>query len=113
MKVRFEDDQTFRIARLTEKEVASTWKKLATKDYNNLIRDCLLLRVEHQLSDWAYLHMLHNMGEACVGSGNEGVLLAGVDVLFTLLDFFLERAPRIVVSLVIVEVHYLTLRVIW
>ena len=76
MKVRFEDDQTFRIARLTEKEVASTWKKLATKDYNNLIRDCLLLRVEHQLSDWAYLHMLHNMGEACVGSGNEGVLLA-------------------------------------
>ena len=75
MKVRFEDDQAFRIAKLSEKEVANTWKKLASKDYNNLIRDCLLLRVEHQLSDWAYLNMLFKMGEACVG-GNEGVMLA-------------------------------------
>jgi len=76
MKVRFEDDQSFRIARLTEKEVANTWKKLATKDYNNLIRDCLLLRVEHQLSDWAYLNMLFDMGKACVGSDNEATMLA-------------------------------------
>ena len=75
MKVRFEDDMTFRIAKLSEKEVANAWKKLATKEYNNLIRDCLQLRVDYQLSDWAYLQMLFKMGEACVGAGNEATLL--------------------------------------
>ncbi len=76
MRVRFEDSQRFTIARLTEKEIANIWKKLSTADYNNLIRDCLLLRVEHQLSDWAYLNMLMKMGKACMGTENEGTLLA-------------------------------------
>ena len=40
-----------------------------------MVRDCLELRIRHQLCDWAYLQMLNSMSEACVGRGNDATLL--------------------------------------
>lgn len=76
MNVRFNDDQRFRLGNCSETDVASAWEKLSGDNYNNTIRDCLALRMERQLSDWAYLQMLQAMAKACVGNGNEATLLA-------------------------------------
>ncbi len=75
MAVRFGKVQTFLLSACTPDGVADVWKRLSEKDYNNLIRDCLTLRIEHRLNDWAYLQMLEQMAEACVGKGNAATLL--------------------------------------
>ena len=67
MKVRFTQKQAFRMNGCTPNTVADAWEKLSKKEYNNLIRDCLELRITHQLNDWAYLKMLDKMAKACVG----------------------------------------------
>lgn len=75
LKVRFEKKQAFKLNGCTPNAVADAWEKLAKKDYDNLIRDCLELRITQQLNDWAYLKMLDKMAQACVGKGNEAILL--------------------------------------
>ena len=55
--------------------MASAWEILSGKGYDNTIRDCLELRIRHQLNDWAYLRMLDRVAQACVGNGNEATLL--------------------------------------
>ena len=44
-------------------------------DYNNTIRDCLEFRIKRQLSDWAYLNILHKMAIQFMGDTNEATLL--------------------------------------
>ena len=75
MKVRFGKDLAFSIKSCTPDGIADAWEILAKNDYNNTIRDCLTLRIEHQLGDWAYLKMLEAMATACMGNGNEAVML--------------------------------------
>lgn len=61
-----------------ENAVVEAWEELSSNRYDNLIRDCLVLRMEHQLCDWAYLMMLGTMSEAVCGKGsNEASLLQG------------------------------------
>lgn len=76
LKVRFTDDQRFTLKDCSENTISDAWKKLSGKAYNNTIRDCLELRITKKLSDWAYLNMLYQFAKACVGNGNEAVLLA-------------------------------------
>ena len=75
MKVRFEDKQRFTLNGINEAAIADCWQKLAGKDYDNTVHDCLQLRDSKKLSDWAYLNMLQKMAEQCVGRGNEATLL--------------------------------------
>ena len=75
MKVRFENKQRFRLASLTENDVADSWEKLSSQDYDKTVHDCMQLRDSKNLSDWAYLSMLQRMAERCVGKGNEATLL--------------------------------------
>lgn len=75
-KVRFSDDCIFRLYSCDNETLAGTWERLASGKYNNMIHDCLALRERMQLSDWAYLNMLVNMSEKCLGKSNEAVLLA-------------------------------------
>ncbi len=75
MKVRFDDSQIFSLPSCTNEAVSAAWQKLSDKKYDNLIRDCLTIRMTNQLSDWAYLNMLHRMAEACLGKGNAATLL--------------------------------------
>lgn len=74
VKVRFDDDCRFRLSGLSNDVLSSAWEKMAGEAYNNLLRDCLELRVRMELSDWAYLSLLQTMAEACMGNGDEAVM---------------------------------------
>jgi len=73
--VRFNKKDNFKLSDLSPNALSEAWKKLSSKNYNNLIRDCIDLRFEHHLGDWAYLQMLKQVGIACMGEGNEATLL--------------------------------------
>ena len=75
MQVRFDKKLAFKLNGCTPNTVADGWERLSKKDYNNLIRDCLELRITQQLNDWAYLKMLDKMAQACMGSGDAATLL--------------------------------------
>jgi hypothetical protein len=65
-----------RLASVKENAVADVWEALCDQRFNNLVFDCLKLRTDRQLCDWAYLMMLHEMSEAYCGKGtNEATLL--------------------------------------
>lgn len=75
-KVRLSDRHRFKLSAVSEKSVADAWRKLSADKYNNVIRDCLELRIKHGLSDWAYLQMLVELGNRYLGKDtNEATLL--------------------------------------
>lgn len=75
-KVRFNDDEKFKLTNSNNKAVASAWERMSGNAYNNTIRDCLEIRIRLKLCDWAYLNMLDAMAKACLGNGSEATLLA-------------------------------------
>ena len=74
--VHFNPMDAFTFKDLSPQTLSDAWLKLSAKKYNRLLRDCLDLRFEKQLGDWAYLLFLQEMSNACVGGGNEAVFLA-------------------------------------
>lgn len=75
-EVRIDKKKLFRLKGLNENAIADAWLELSEETYTNLIHDCLTIREEHELCDWAYLQMLHNMAESVCGRGtNEATLL--------------------------------------
>ena len=75
MSVRIVTTQRFRLSRLDIDEVAKIWEILSSDNYNNVIRDCLELRIKHQLCDWAYLRLLDKLSSLFLGGGtNEAEL---------------------------------------
>lgn len=75
MKVRAEDKQKFGLNSIDGEDVALAWKRLSGKEYDMILADCLKLREEYKLCDWAYLLMLLSFSEAFVQSYNEVILL--------------------------------------
>ena len=56
--------------------LSKVWASLSEKDLmNNTIRDCLALRIEKNLCDWAYLNLLHSFSIAVYGNTNEATML--------------------------------------
>lgn len=75
-KVRVERNGLPKLRSVDENAVADALKAFADRKYDNVIYDCLALRRELKLCDWAYIQMLKNMGEMVCGKGtNEAVLL--------------------------------------
>lgn len=75
MSVRLVPSQKIRLSKLDIREIAKTWEVLSSDNYNNVIRDCLELRIKHQLCDWAYLRMLDKLSSSFLGKGtNEAEL---------------------------------------
>lgn len=72
--VRFSDDQRFTLPSVNNEAIANVWEKMSGKEYNNTIRDCLLLRMERKLNDWAYLCMLQSLSIELFGDSNEAVV---------------------------------------
>ena len=70
-KVRLPREQSKTISRLNSQlsgdNLAAAWEELCKGDYDNLIRDCLELRIRHNLSDWAYLQMISELCEKYYG----------------------------------------------
>ena len=60
---------------LKGEDVAKAWKRLSGKEYDNMIADCLKIRSDYKLGDWAYLLMLLSFSDAFLGSYNEDILL--------------------------------------
>lgn len=74
--VRFDKKNKFQLTDLQEVTIADTWLKMSGKEYTNLIHDCLKIRREVDLCDWAYLEMLRSVAESIYGkNSNESVLL--------------------------------------
>ena len=51
------------------------WKDMSTENYTNLVYDCLQIRKEKHLCDWAYLEMLRCMSEKLYGKGTNSATL--------------------------------------
>lgn len=76
MAVRLGEEERFKLDGLSPKEVAGVWRTLSGGEYDGLISDCLSLRKEYMLCDWAYLLMLRDMARAYYGGVcNEATLL--------------------------------------
>lgn len=77
-QVRLPKDFAFELNGNDVNAFANGWEELASNKYDNLIRDCLVLRMEHQLCDWAYLMMTGFMCErVCGGWNNEARIMQG------------------------------------
>lgn len=76
MKVRANDAMKFRLKDIEFETIADTWERLASAEYDNLIRDCLENRIRYNLSDWSYLRMLDTFTNLFEGENtNEAELL--------------------------------------
>ncbi len=74
--VRIDRSKLFKLKQVNENTIANAWLALSEDMYINLIYDCLQIRKEHNLCDWAYLLMLEQMANAVCGTGtNEATLL--------------------------------------
>ena len=87
-KVRLEPKRiSFRLPNLYPETIAKQWEKFSVrmgKDVEqdeksrctNLLYDCLMLRKEYDMCDWAYLNMLYQMSASFLGKGtNEATFL--------------------------------------
>ena len=75
-KVRFDLANKVSLRGIDENSVADVLRELSDKAYDNMIVDCLALRDDLQLSDWAYLQMLKALSEEIAGTGtNDAALL--------------------------------------
>lgn len=79
MKVRWGDAESFRFDSISNQNLAKAYKRFSDNTYKNLLFDCLSLRKEYDLCDWAYYKMLQAMTEQIWGKGtNEAVFLQGL-----------------------------------
>ena len=77
MKVRVLDDFKYALPDCDGETLSNAWKLLSTPRFNNTIRDCLELRSNYNMCDWAYVEMLQAMADAYLGKGtNEAVFFA-------------------------------------
>ena len=75
-KVRFNKKDRIHLSSVNENSIADAWIQLSKEAYTNMIFDCLQIRKNRQLCDWAYLKMLEQLSETIYGKGaNEAVLL--------------------------------------
>lgn len=76
MKVRVLDGFRFHLPDCSEQTLSDAWKLLSSPRFNNTIRDCLELRHDYNMCDWAYISMLRAFASQWLGEGtNESVLL--------------------------------------
>lgn len=76
MKVRFNPSLLINMVNVDGNTVGEAWSKLSSDEYNNLIRDCLELRIRYKLCDWAYYKMLEKFATAACGEyNNDAVML--------------------------------------
>lgn len=75
MKVRAGEKNRFALKSIKGKDVSKAWEKLSGKEFDPILADCLRLREEFRLCDWAYLLLLQTFSDTLLDSYNEAVLL--------------------------------------
>lgn len=53
-----------------ESDVADAWKAICKRDYEQMVKDCMTIKKEKNLSDWAYLLFTKQIGTQLYGAGN-------------------------------------------
>ncbi len=76
LKIRYFKNKDYQIGKISEKNVANALTILATDKYDNSIIDCINIRKEYRLCDWAYLQLVQKFSEKACGTSNESTLLA-------------------------------------
>ena len=77
-QVRLSDACRFKLKGVTENDVADAIESMSDIKYDNLLFDCLKIRKENKLSDWAYFQTLETLTNDFCGKGtNEATLLMG------------------------------------
>ena len=77
-QVRLSDACRFKLKGVTENDVADAIELLSDIKYDNMLFDCLKIRKENKLSDWAYFQTLEALtNEFCGKDTNEATLLMG------------------------------------
>ena len=74
-KVRFPKALNLKLDNLKPQSIAEGWETLSTGRLDNAIRDCLEARIRYNLSDWAYLLFLDEVGKAYSNNPNDATLL--------------------------------------
>lgn len=70
------DNYKFRLNSTKENDISSAWKTLSLPKYDRLISQCLKIRKDYRLNDWAYLQMLDEFSSNIMGKKcNEATLL--------------------------------------
>lgn len=76
MEVRLQSGEKYKLNSAAENDVADMWMYLSSKSFNNMLHDCLQLREEHNLCDWAYLNILKALSQQYYGENtNEAVVM--------------------------------------
>lgn len=74
-QVRVPEPEIVPLNRVEENHIADVWNHFCEDKYNNLLCDCIGIRQQMQLSDWAYLSMLGILSKQYLGNGNEAIVL--------------------------------------
>ena len=70
------EDELFRLSACHDDAISDMWKVLADGRFEGVLGECLDIRRERHLCDWAYLLMLQQIADSFLGEGsNEAVLL--------------------------------------
>ena len=70
-RVRFDIGKKAVLRGFDEKAVSQFWNELSCGVYDNIVADCLAIRDERNLCDWASLKMMEKLAEAIYKSHNE------------------------------------------
>ncbi len=73
--VRFDVKNRIHLKGIDEKSVVEALRGIVLENYDNMLIDCLGIRKERHLSDWAYLLMLRSLSEAIAGGENNDATL--------------------------------------
>jgi hypothetical protein len=76
MQARLDKQNHYSLVKCDKDGIADAWEMMVKKDYSNTMVDCLALREQYKLNDWAYLQMLDSLTTSCFGrKTNESVML--------------------------------------
>lgn len=75
LKVRADDSHHFQLTSHDGNDIAEVWEMLMSDKYDNMLIDCLKIREDYKLCDWAYLLMLLHFSGEFLQSENEMILL--------------------------------------
>lgn len=77
-KVRLDETKRVNIGKVNPDRIADVLGRFSSGKYDNALYDCIQIRKEHNLNDWAYYKMIQTLCDEFFGKGtNESVLLAG------------------------------------
>lgn len=69
-KVALEPAETLNLKGDKEADVADAWKKICKTDYEQMVKDCMTIKEEKNLNDWAYLLFTKQIGMQLYGADN-------------------------------------------